>query len=89
MAASGTAAPRRLVQYVVVRSDLVHTLAWPLGAVITQACHAAIHLNYNDPDTQEYLAELDSMHKVVLQVAGTGVLLLARKLINIILLLVK
>ncbi|CAB1340217.1 unnamed protein product [Coregonus sp. 'balchen'] len=70
MAASGTAAPRRLVQYVVVRSDLVHTLAWPLGAVITQACHAAtaaIHLNYNDPDTQEYLAELDSMHKVVLQ----------------------
>nr|XP_023855800.1 putative peptidyl-tRNA hydrolase PTRHD1 isoform X2 [Salvelinus alpinus] len=80
MAASGTAAPRRLVQYVVVRSDLVHTLAWPLGAVITQACHAAIaaiHLNYNDPDTQEYLAELDSMHKVVLQVAGTGVLLLA------------
>nr|XP_046154458.1 putative peptidyl-tRNA hydrolase PTRHD1 [Oncorhynchus gorbuscha] len=70
MAASGTVAPRRLVQYVVVRSDLVHTLAWPLGAVITQACHAAIaavHLNYNDPDTQEYLAELDSMHKVVLQ----------------------
>ena len=71
MATPGSAAPRRLVQYVVVRSDLVHTLAWPLGAVITQACHAAtaaIHLNYNDPDTQEYLAELDTMHKVVLQV---------------------
>ncbi|XP_064781257.1 putative peptidyl-tRNA hydrolase PTRHD1 [Oncorhynchus masou masou] len=70
MAASGTAAPRCLVQYVVVRSDLVNTLSWPLGAVISQACHAAtaaIHLNYNDPDTQEYLAELDSMHKVVLQ----------------------
>ncbi|KAM6965072.1 putative peptidyl-tRNA hydrolase PTRHD1 [Aplochiton taeniatus] len=70
MAAPGSAAPRRLVQYVVVRSDLVHTLAWPLGAVITQACHAAtaaIHLNYSDPDTQEYLADLDNMHKVVLQ----------------------
>lgn len=87
MAASGTAAPRCLVQYIVVRSDLVHTLSWPLGAVISQACHAAtaaIHLNYNDPDTQEYLAELDSMHKVVLQVVGT-----ASKFINIILLLVN
>ncbi|XP_071400450.1 putative peptidyl-tRNA hydrolase PTRHD1 [Centroberyx affinis] len=70
MAASGTGTPGRLVQYVVVRSDLVHKLAWPLGAVITQACHAAtaaIHLHYGDPDTQQYLAELDSMHKVVLQ----------------------
>ncbi|MGH0126581.1 UNVERIFIED_CONTAM: hypothetical protein FKN15_076181 [Acipenser sinensis] len=65
---SGTS--RRLVQYVVVRADLVRTLAWPLGAVITQACHAAtaaIHLHYSDPDTQEYLAELDCMHKVVLE----------------------
>ncbi|XP_028652612.1 putative peptidyl-tRNA hydrolase PTRHD1 [Erpetoichthys calabaricus] len=66
----GSGSARRLVQYVVVRSDLVRSLAWPLGAVITQACHAAtaaIHLNYNDPDTQQYLAELDSMHKVVLE----------------------
>ncbi|XP_006625744.1 putative peptidyl-tRNA hydrolase PTRHD1 [Lepisosteus oculatus] len=65
-----TGSPRCLVQYVVVRADLVRILAWPLGAVITQACHAAtaaIHLNYNDPDTQEYLGELDSMHKVVLE----------------------
>ncbi|XP_020776440.1 putative peptidyl-tRNA hydrolase PTRHD1 [Boleophthalmus pectinirostris] len=69
MAAPGAAAPARLVQYVVVRSDLVHSLSWPLGAVITQACHAAtaaIHLHYTDPDTQRYLQELDSMHKVVL-----------------------
>ncbi|XP_060907599.1 putative peptidyl-tRNA hydrolase PTRHD1 [Labrus mixtus] len=69
MAATGAASPGRLVQYVVVRSDLVHKLSWPLGAVITQACHAAtaaIHLHYEDPDTQRYLAELDSMHKVVL-----------------------
>ncbi|KAG7509352.1 peptidyl-tRNA hydrolase PTRHD1 [Solea senegalensis] len=69
MAASGAGSPGRLVQYVVVRSDLVHKLSWPLGAVITQACHAAtaaIHLHYADPDTQRYLAELDSMHKVVL-----------------------
>ncbi|XP_072218102.1 putative peptidyl-tRNA hydrolase PTRHD1 [Leuresthes tenuis] len=69
MAASGAGSPGRLVQYVVVRSDLVHKLSWPLGAVITQACHAAtaaLHLSYGDPDTQRYLAELDSMHKVVL-----------------------
>uniref|UniRef100_A0A8C6UI47 peptidyl-tRNA hydrolase n=1 Tax=Neogobius melanostomus TaxID=47308 RepID=A0A8C6UI47_9GOBI len=69
MAASGAGTPARLVQYVVVRSDLVHKLSWPLGAVITQACHAAtaaLHLHYTDPDTQRYLEELDSMHKVVL-----------------------
>uniref|UniRef100_A0A1A8MN05 peptidyl-tRNA hydrolase n=2 Tax=Nothobranchius TaxID=28779 RepID=A0A1A8MN05_9TELE len=69
MAAPGAASPGRLVQYIVVRSDLVHKLSWPLGAVITQACHAAtaaVHLNYGDPDTQRYLAELDCMHKVVL-----------------------
>lgn len=72
MAASGAGSPARLVQYVVVRSDLVHKLSWPLGAVITQACHAAtaaIHLHYEEPDTQQYLSELDSMHKVVLAVS--------------------
>ncbi|KAI5094366.1 putative peptidyl-tRNA hydrolase PTRHD1 [Silurus meridionalis] len=69
-ASSSSGATKRLVQYVVVRSDLIHGLSWPLGAVITQACHAAtavIHVNYSDPDTQEYLADLDNMHKVVLQ----------------------
>lgn len=69
MAATGAGSPGRLVQYVVVRSDLIHKLSWPLGAVITQACHAAtaaIHLHYGDPETQQYLSELDSMHKVVL-----------------------
>ncbi|XP_032440335.1 putative peptidyl-tRNA hydrolase PTRHD1 isoform X1 [Xiphophorus hellerii] len=69
MAAPGAGAPSRLVQYVVVRSDLVHQLSWPLGAVITQACHAAtaaIHLHYGDPDTRRYLEQLDAMHKVVL-----------------------
>lgn len=71
MAAPGAGSPGRLVQYVVVRSDLVHRLSWPLGAVVTQACHAAtaaIHLHYTDADTQSYLSELDSMHKVVLGV---------------------
>ncbi|KAH3710044.1 hypothetical protein DPMN_069510 [Dreissena polymorpha] len=59
-----------VVQYVVVRKDLVKTLKWPTGALIAQACHACtavVHLFYSHPATQEYLADLDRMHKVVLE----------------------
>ena len=62
-----------MIQYVVVRSDLLHTLNWPVGAVMTQACHACsavIHMFHDDPATQTYLADLDNMHKVVLQVGA-------------------
>lgn len=62
-----------LVQYVVIRKDLVKVLKWPTGALITQACHACtavMHLFYNDPNTQQYLNDLDRMHKVVLEVGG-------------------
>jgi len=65
-----------LVQYVVVRSDLLHVLKWPFGAVITQACHASsavLHRFYTDPNTQAYLSDVDRMHKVVLQVIRTAV----------------
>ncbi|ROT79621.1 putative peptidyl-tRNA hydrolase PTRHD1 isoform X1, partial [Penaeus vannamei] len=58
-----------LVQYVVVRSDLMTNLAWPVGAVIAQACHASTavaHLYREDQNMQRYLADLDNMHKVVL-----------------------
>lgn len=61
-----------LVQYVVVRRDLLETMKWPIGAVIAQACHACnavTHLFYNDNYTQAYLANLDAMHKVVLEVS--------------------
>lgn len=61
-----------VVQYVVVRGDLARTMGWPLGAVVAQACHACtavIHLFYNDAHTQAYLADLDNMHKVVLEVS--------------------
>merc|ERR1712098_166429 len=43
------------------------------GAVMAQACHAAtasIHLYYGDEQTQAYLADLDNMHKVVLEAPG-------------------
>jgi len=59
-----------IVQYVVVRGDLLKQKSWNLGAFIAQACHAstaAIHLFYTEADTQAYLADLDNMHKVVLE----------------------
>jgi len=62
---------QQIVQYIVVRSDLVKTLSWPLGALIAQACHAStavMHEFYDHEDTKSYLSELDSMHKVVLEV---------------------
>ncbi|XP_014217846.1 putative peptidyl-tRNA hydrolase PTRHD1 [Copidosoma floridanum] len=59
-----------IVQYVVIRGDLIKSLEWPLGAVIAQACHACsavTHLFHDDLVTQNYLKDLDSMHKVVLE----------------------
>lgn len=67
--------PLRLVQYVVVRRDLLDTLKWPFGAVITQACHACtsvIHTTYHDEHTQMYLSDLGNMHKVVLEVGNSN-----------------
>lgn len=61
-----------LVQYIIVRSDLKSALNWPLGAIITQCCHAAtaiMHLNSDDQETMEYLKDVDNMHKVVLEVS--------------------
>jgi len=60
-----------LVQYVVLRKDLIKTLKWPTGALVAQGCHActaAVHMFYEDPNTQQYLRDLDRMHKVVLEV---------------------
>ena len=58
-----------LVQYIAIRGDLVDK--WPLGAIIAQACHAssaALHMFKDDVTTQEYLGDIDRMHKVVLRV---------------------
>ncbi|XP_034937604.1 putative peptidyl-tRNA hydrolase PTRHD1 isoform X2 [Chelonus insularis] len=59
-----------IVQYVVVRGDLMKSMGWPVGAVIAQACHACTavtHLFYDDQYTKAYLEDLDNMHKVVLE----------------------
>ena len=60
-----------IVQYVIVRKDVLKTFKWPVGALIAQACHACtavIHVFYQNSDTQSYLKDLDRMHKVILEV---------------------
>ena len=40
-----------IVQYILVRGDLLLREGWPVGAVLAQACHAAtaaIHLYYRN-----------------------------------------
>ncbi|VDP27807.1 unnamed protein product [Heligmosomoides polygyrus] len=65
------ASPSSFVMYLVLRRDLMPALGWPMGAVCTQAAHAAsaaMWIFRNDPNTEEYAKELDSMHKVTLGV---------------------
>ena len=64
-----------LVQFVVVRRDLLKTMEWPVGSVMSQACHACLAVtweNKDDPDVIAYLApeNIDSMHKVCKEVKG-------------------
>lgn len=75
-----------IVQYIVIRGDLLREMGWPVGALIAQACHAVTattHLFYEDEYTQLYLKELDSMHKVVLESPNEeGLIKLKDKLIE-------
>ncbi|CAH0723647.1 unnamed protein product, partial [Brenthis ino] len=60
-----------IVQYVLLRSDLLKELGWSIGSLVAQACHAstaALHIFRDDEHTIQYLNDLDSMHKVVLEV---------------------
>lgn len=62
--------PATIVQYIVVRGDLMRTLKWPVGAIIAQACHgvtAVTHKFQEDDHTKTYLEDIDNMHKVVLE----------------------
>eukprot|EP00045_Choanoeca_perplexa_P001208 m.18387 g.18387 ORF g.18387 m.18387 type:complete len:155 (-) comp10799_c0_seq2:297-761(-) len=64
--------PDPIVQHVVVRADLINDLHWPVGAVMSQACHAsvaAIATNLEDDQVKEYLTQLGTMHKVLAQTA--------------------
>lgn len=66
----------RLLQYVVLRRDLWEIERWPLGSIVAQACHAstaALWLSRDHPETVSYCSEanLENMHKVVLEIKGT------------------
>ncbi|XP_074845134.1 putative peptidyl-tRNA hydrolase PTRHD1 [Carettochelys insculpta] len=78
MAAPGRGSAGRLVQYVVLRGDLQREpLSWPLGALVAQACHAAlavVHAHCGHADTGAYLAEGDCMRTVVLEALDEGAL---------------
>lgn len=66
-----------IVQYVLLRSDLLKELGWSIGALVAQACHAStavLHLYREDENTMKYLQDLDNMHKVVLEVGQFGFL---------------
>jgi len=70
-----------IVQYIAMRSDL----KWPKGALIAQCCHssiAAIHLNYTDEHTIQYLASLDTMHKIVVAVLSENDLVTLSQQLN-------
>ena len=73
-----------IVQFIVVRRDLLKTLEWPVGSVIAQACHASTAVMFehrNDESVLAYLSNLGSMHKIVKECKGEPQLLtLADKL---------
>lgn len=63
-----------LIQYIIVRADLMKVLKWNIGAVITQACHAVAAINEiskSDELTRQYISpdNIDKMHKCVLAVS--------------------
>lgn len=72
-----------LVQYVVLRRDLGTKLKWSLGAIVAQACHAAVEalglaMAGNEQDARRYLADGSNMRTVVLQVSSERELLKLR-----------
>ena len=64
-----------IVQAIVVRRDLLKDMSWPVGSVMSQACHACLAVAWehrDDPCVAAYLApgNIDSMHKVVKECKG-------------------
>nr|XP_027194004.1 putative peptidyl-tRNA hydrolase PTRHD1 [Dermatophagoides pteronyssinus] len=71
-----------IVQYVIVRGDL----KWPTGALIGQGCHASVAAIYkylNEPETTEYLANLDRMTKLVLKAESEEQILKTSELLTV------
>ncbi|KAH9855978.1 peptidyl-tRNA hydrolase II [Lenzites betulinus] len=65
--------PQPLVMQIVVRRDLLDMEGWGVGPLMAQVAHATsavLHETRERPETQEYLAELKEMRKVVMQTAN-------------------
>ncbi|KAI6190976.1 Aminoacyl-tRNA hydrolase [Aphelenchoides bicaudatus] len=65
------------VMYLLLRKDLETVLKWPIGALCTQAAHAATAVLWtykDDPDVIEYMKDMDNMHKITLAVDDEGTL---------------
>lgn len=62
----------KLVQYVIVRHDILKEMQYPMGAFVSHTCHATtacLQLFKDDPQVIEYLADLDNMTKIVIDVS--------------------
>ena len=62
-----------LVQFIILRRDLLKTMEWPVGSVVAQACHASLAViweNRADASVAAYLSpeNIASMHKVTKEV---------------------
>ncbi|KAJ3390263.1 peptidyl-tRNA hydrolase domain-containing protein 1 [Lobulomyces angularis] len=67
-----------LTVFIILRKDLVKTLSWPVGPIITQACHAstlAIFKNATHKNVIEYMNDEKNMHKVCLEVKNESQLM--------------
>lgn len=68
---AGKQGAAHLVQYIALRGDLLRLQQWPIGAMVAQGCHACtavMHMYRDHSSVVQYLCDLDSMHKVVLEV---------------------
>ena len=62
-----------IVQWIVLRKDLLDDLHWPRGSVVAQACHsslAAIWAFKEEESTILYMGDIANMHKVVLETSS-------------------
>ncbi|KAI9227396.1 MAG: peptidyl-tRNA hydrolase II domain-containing protein [Piptocephalis tieghemiana] len=61
----------RLTMFIILRKDLVDKEGWPVGAMMTQACHAATAALWSfrdQPQSIQYLQDIPNMTKVTLEV---------------------
>lgn len=62
------------VMYVILRSDLLTDLKWSIGALATQAAHAATACVWTfreDNEVMEYMKDISHLRKVTLKVTFT------------------